>query len=234
MKICPEKPAKLTSTLNRFHDRVEAADMLATRLMEYRGKNPLVLIIPRGAAPMGKVIATKLGGELDVLLVHKLCSPGDPEFAIGAIDEAGWIYLTPYANIAGADPVYLEQEKARQLSAMKARRALYTPLNPPINPLDRIVIVVDDGLATGATMIAALHAVRDKKPGKLICAVPVAAPESLKVVTPLADRVVCLLAPDNFAAIGQFYRTFPQVSDAEVREILGSQGRCMSDARTET
>jgi predicted phosphoribosyltransferase len=169
---------------------------------------------------MGRVLADELGGELDVVLVRKLRSPTSPEFAVGAIDETGWAYVAPYAARAGAGAAYLEQEKRAQIETLRNRRAEYTPARPPIDPKDRIAIVVDDGLATGATMIAALHATRARAPARLVCAVPVAAPDSLDLVRPHCDEVVCLEAPAEFYAVGQFYREFAQVEDEEVVALL--------------
>lgn len=206
-----------------FASRADAARRLAKALTRYRGHNPLVLAIPRGAVEMGRVVADELGGELDVVLVRKLRSPISPEFAVGSIDETGWAYVAPHAASAGADPRYLEQEKEKQLETLRRRRALYTPNRPPIDAKDRIAIVIDDGLATGATMIAALHAARAKQPRLLVCAVPVAAAESLEAVRPYADEMVCLEAPENFYAVAQFYGEFHQVEDEEVVALLGKQ-----------
>lgn len=203
-----------------FADRIAAAGKLAQALSEYRGKNPLVLAIPRGAAPMAKAIAQQLNGEMDVVLVRKLRAPGNPEYAIGSVDESGWVYLTEYAERAGADQEYVQREVAVQLETIRQRRAHYTPQRPPVDPAGRIVIVIDDGLATGSTMIAALHALRNQKPAELICAVPVAPPETLKKLHGKADRIVCLSSPDNFYAVGQFYADFPQVTDDEVIACL--------------
>ncbi|MDD2879295.1 MAG: phosphoribosyltransferase family protein [Rhodoferax sp.] len=204
-----------------FHDRIDAAQRLAERLMPYRGSHPLVLAIPRGALPIGKVIAEKLEGELDVVLVRKLRAPAQPELAVGSVDESGWTYLADYASDYGAGPEYLASEKQLQLQTIRQRRAQYTPIRPAINPTGRTVIVVDDGLATGATMIAALHSLRASKPAKLVCAVPVAPPDTLAKVASLADDVVCLEAPPFFRAVGQFYQYFDQVDDSEVINILG-------------
>lgn len=206
-----------------FESRIDAARRLARALAHHRGRNPLVLAIPRGAVPMGRVLADELEGELDVVLVRKLRSPASAEFAVGSIDESGWAYVAEYAASAGADHAYLEQEKRFQLDVLHKRRAQYTPKRAPIDAKGRIAIVVDDGLATGATMIAALHAARAKQPARLVCAVPVAAPESLELVRTHADEVICLDAPEGFFAVGQFYGEFRQVDDEEVIALLAAE-----------
>jgi predicted phosphoribosyltransferase len=206
-----------------FRDRAEAAERLAERLQAYAGQNPLVLAIPRGAVPMARRIAEALGGEVDVVLVRKIGAPTNPELAVGAVDESGTMYVADFAAKVGASAAYLETEKRAQLAVLRLRRSSYTPVRPPSDPAGRIVIVVDDGLATGATMIAALQALRARRPGRLICAVPVSPPETLRRIEPLADEVVCLEAPEPFMAVGQFYREFPQVEDAEVIAILAGR-----------
>lgn len=208
-----------------FEDRLDAGRRLAQALAAYKGRHSLVLAIPRGAVAMGAEIAKRLGGELDVVLVKKLRAPGSPEFAIGAIDETGWTYVAPHARSSGADEAYLEREKAAQLELLRRRRAQYTPARASADPAGRVAIVVDDGIATGASMIAALHAVRAKQPAKLVCAVPVAPPESLESLRPYADELVCLEAPEDFMAVGQFYRHFEQVEDEEVVALLARHGQ---------
>ena len=208
-----------------FRDRTEAGELLALALTQWSGKNPLVAAIPRGAVPIGKIVADRLGGDLDVVLTRKLGAPGNPEFAVGAVDETGWTYLADYAESAGATREYVAREVAAEMETMRRRRAQYTPARPALDPAGRIVIAVDDGLATGATMIAALHALRAKGPQRLICAVPVASEDALEKVRTRADEVVCLHSPPFFYAVGQFYRHFSQVDDDEVVALLRASGR---------
>ena len=203
-----------------FRDRADAAHALAAALQGWRGSHPLVLAIPRGAVPMGAIIARALEGDLDVVLTRKLGAPGHKEFAIGAVAESGWTRIEDYASRTGADEDYIAHEVEAQMQRMRERRASYTGAAPPIDPAGRIVIVVDDGLATGSTMIVALHATREKHPQRLICAVPVAPPTTVERVAQHCDEVVCLQQPFDFQAVGQFYFNFAQVEDEEVVAAL--------------
>ena len=210
-----------------FQNREEAARRLAEALVRYRSapadpreRRPLILAIPRGGVPMGAIIAEALGGELDVVLVHKLGAPNNPELAIGAVDESGELYLNDEAEILRVGKDYLDRERRAQLQLLRRRRALYTAAHPPIDPAGRIAIVVDDGLATGSSMVAALRSVRGRRPAKLVAATAVAPAQTLEVIKGLADEAVCLEVPEIFYAVGQFFSTFEQVTDEEVIEIL--------------
>jgi predicted phosphoribosyltransferase len=207
-----------------FQNRLEAAELLARKLGALRADRPLVLAIPRGAVPMGRVIADALDGELDVVLVRKLGAPGNPELAVGSVDESGHMYVAEHARAMGISDRYLERERQAQIETMRKRRSEYTPVRAPIDPAGRVVIVVDDGTATGSTMIAALRAVRARHPKKLIAAIGVSPPETLARLRSEADEVACLEAPEFFYAVGQFFADFPQVSDQEVIECLRHPG----------
>lgn len=206
--------------IDRFRDRADAGGQLAAALSSLHGQHPLVLAIPRGGVPIGRIVADRLDGELDVVLVRKIGAPGHAEFAIGAIDESGATQVSPDAALVGADERYIKREAARQLATISVRRELYSPHHTAIDPAGRVVVVVDDGLATGTTMRAALLAVRARRPARLVCAVPVASPHSLAEIADLADDLVYLSAPDDFRAVGQFYLEFPDVEDAQVIRLL--------------
>lgn len=203
-----------------FADRIEAAEILAKRLAHYRGGKPLVLGIPRGAVPMARVIAEALEGDLDVVLVHKLRAPFQPEFAIGSVGESGEVYLGEAVEQYGIPQSYVDEEAKRQLETLRRRRRLYTPGRAPRSAEGRTTIVVDNGVATGWTMIAALRAIKAERPARLVAAMAVAPPSAVAVMEREADEVVCLEKPESFFAVGQFFADFSEVTDEEVREIL--------------
>ena len=202
----------------RFKNREAAAVELAQRLSRYRGGRPLVLGVPRGAVPMARIIADTLGGDLDVVLVRKLRAPGQPEVAIGAVDEAGSVLRGHYFEIASDG--YVRGEVRTQQEILRKRRALYTQAQPAIDPAGRVVIIVDDGIATGSSMLSAIRAIRTHEPARVVVGVGVAPPAALARIQAEADEVVCLHAPAHFYAVGQFYEDFSEVTDDMVVSSL--------------
>jgi putative phosphoribosyl transferase len=200
-----------------FRDRLDAAEQLAERLAHLKGYNLLVLAIPRGGVPMGRYLADALEGELDVVLVRKIRAPGSPEFAIGAVSEDGTMKLDEAASQFPREAVEREAEQQRKL--LKQRRQRYSPIRPPIPPEDRVVVIVDDGSATGATMEAALKTLQGRA-ARLVAAIGVASPSAVARLEAIADEVACLDAPQRFMAVGQFYADFGQVEEEEVMELL--------------
>jgi len=209
-----------------FQDRAEAAWMLVERLRGTTPARPLVLAIPRGGVELGAVLARGLGAELDVVLSRKLRAPHQPELALGAVAEGGTVHLNHFAAaMTDAGDAGIEAERGRQLAEIERRRAVYRAVRPQVDVGGRTVILTDDGIATGATMIAALHTVRAAGAREIIVAVPVASPDRLDAIRPLCDRLVCLLEPPSFWAVGQFYRDFEQVEDERVVELLRDFGQ---------
>jgi predicted phosphoribosyltransferase len=207
----------------RFANREEAAQRLAANLAKYRNCDALVLGIPRGGVVMARTIAAAIGGEVDVVLVHKLGAPAQPEVAIGSVDESGHMYLNDLGRRLEMDDEYIRRECEHQVGELRKKRAMYTPVKEPADPRGRTVIVVDDGLATGATMIAALGSLRQRDPDTLVAATAVSPRETLDDVRALADDVICAHVPDTFFAVGQFFDDFSQVTDDEVLRALRGQ-----------
>lgn len=205
-----------------FRDRLDAASQLSDRLWEFRGYDPLILAIPRGGVPMGKVLADQLQGDLDVVLVRKLPAPGRPEYAIGAIDEVGRRYVTQVAE-RSFSRAHVEKAATEQRALLEKRRDLYSRVRQPADPLGRYVIIVDDGSATGSTMEAALAVTRLREPSLLVAALGAAPPKAIGKLQSVADRVECIATRADFFAVGQFYEQFPQVSDDEVIALLKSR-----------
>ena len=171
---------------------------------------------------MGRIVADQLRADLDVVLVRKLGAPGRPELAIGAVDEEGETLLEDTARLLHVSDRYIEEERMRQLAVLRRRRRLYTPGRAPISPAGRTVIVVDDGVATGATMTAALRATRRRGARRLIAATAVMPLDTFVLLEEEADRVVCLETPEGFEAVGEYFADFEQVSDEEVAATLAA------------
>lgn len=206
-----------------FKDRVDAGRRLAQALQRYKGLDPLVLAIPRGGVIVGKEVAKALEGDLNVVIPRKIGAPGDPEFAIGAVMEDGTTYINEEVVRRWAIPSsYIEEERERQLEIIRKRMERYRKILPPPEVRGRVIILCDDGLATGATAIAALRVLSMKGPRMKVLAVPVAPASKVEelVEEGVADDIVCILKPYLFYAISQFYEDFPQVEDQEVEEIL--------------
>lgn len=200
-----------------YRNRTEAANRLADALSTRQWSDPVVLGIPRGGVPMAKIVADRLQAALDVVLVHKIRAPANPEYAIGSVDESGHVTLSDNGD-SRTDDDAVRQEINDEQAVLAERRRRY---GRPRQPLaDRDVIIVDDGAATGATIEAAIKAVRAANAAGICVALGVAAPEVVASLRGLADEVICPSQPDGFMAVSQAYEAFDQVSDAEVERIL--------------
>jgi predicted phosphoribosyltransferase len=206
-----------------FADRAEAGRRLAAALEKYGRSHPVILALPRGGVPVAAEIAQALGAPLDLLLVRKIGLPWQPELAIGAaVDGADPLIVRNEAIIAHSGVGEAEFQRAcrEEMAEIERRKARYLRGRARAPLAGRVVIVVDDGIATGATMKAALRAIRQRGPSKLVLAVPVAPADALAELRPEVDDLVCLDTPEPFDAIGYFYRDFSQVGDEEVIAIL--------------
>ncbi|SDI77545.1 putative phosphoribosyl transferase [Actinokineospora alba] len=206
----------------RFADRADAGRVLAGRLTHLRAENPLVLGLPRGGVPVAAEVATRLGAEVDVVLVRKVGAPGHPELAVGAVGEGD---VTVHADdvlrdldLAWSD---VAATAAGERAELRRRAELLRAGAAPRDLAGRTVILVDDGVATGSTMAAAVRVVRGMGAARVVVAVPVAPPDVLVRLGKVADEVVCPLTPQRFVAVGYWYEDFNQVQDSEVRAILG-------------
>ncbi len=209
-----------------FRNREEAGRKLAARLKDRSLVNPVVLGIPRGGVAVGAVLARELGAELDVVLSRKLRAPGQPELAVGALSENGELHLNQrICDALQLDDDYLRQEVRAQKQEISRRQKLFRKVRPQASLTGRSVIVTDDGIATGSTMIAALRVLRHHDPHEIIVAVPIVSADRLEEIRPLCDELVCLLKPEHFFAIGQFFRDFSQLADDDVVELLSTQNR---------
>lgn len=204
-----------------FKDRAEAGGELGNRLNQLSLTHPLVLGIPRGGVVTAAAIADVLGAELDIVLSRKIGAPNQSELAIGAVGEDGSVYHDQATQaMVLVSPSYLSREIAHQLEEIARRKEMFRRVRLAASLTGRSVIVADDGIATGSTMLAALQTVRMQKPKELIVAVPVAPPDRLDPIRQHCDRLVCLESPRDFFSVGQFYLSFDQVSDEEVCRLL--------------
>jgi putative phosphoribosyl transferase len=206
----------------RFTDRRAAGIELASKLNRYRGRTDVVVLaLPRGGVPVAFEIAEALAAPLDIFVVRKLGMPGHPEFAIGAIASGGVRVLNDEAIGWYAIPGNAIDAVARQeLAELERREREYRQGRPLLDLHDRVVVLVDDGLATGSTMRAAVQAVRAHRPSRVVVAVPVGAPETCDAFADITDETVCARTPEPFSAVGLWYRDFSQTTDEEVRDLL--------------
>jgi putative phosphoribosyl transferase len=209
--------------------REDAGRQLAGRLAAHRGRDVIVLALPRGGVPVAAEIARALGAPLDLLFVRKIGLPWQPELAYAAVVDGSPPEVVVNEEVARYEPMSeeeLAEATRREVAEIERRRALYMAGRAPLDVTGRHVILVDDGLATGTTARAALHALRRRRPAHLVLAVPVAPSDTMRALEPLVDEVVCLAMPEPFRAIGLHYRDFHQLEDAEVLRILaGVQAR---------
>ena len=206
-----------------FSNRIEAGRRLAAELGRFKDEHPVVLALPRGGVPVGVEIARALNAPLDLVLVRKIGAPFQPELAIGAVVDGSRPETVINREIVEAFEIpesYLSEESARQLAEIERRRQRYLAGRERAEIAGHTAIVVDDGIATGATMLAALHATRRAGPKRLVLAVPVAPPDTIERLRGEVDEVVCLEMPRFFGAIGAFYRDFHQLGDDDVIRLL--------------
>ncbi len=200
-----------------FENRYEAALQLAGKLQEFKNKDGVVLAVPRGGVPIGYTIAKELGLPLEIILSKKIGHPYNPEYAIGSVSLHGAIIDERVTDV----PMdYIQKEADRILSGLKEKFKLFMGDRKPTDLTGKIVIIVDDGIATGNTILATIKSIEKSNPQKIIIAVPVAPPATVSKLSKVADEIVCLLIPENFSGVGQFYYDFSQVSDDEVIELL--------------
>lgn len=207
-----------------FRDRQDAGKQLAEKLMKFRGDNPIILAIPRGGVVVAREIAIALKAELNLIIPRKIGAPYNPELAIGAVTEDGSTILDQdlitYLNVSEK---YIESERQKQINEIKRRIEKYRVKELKLK--GRIVILIDDGIATGSTMLAAIKSVKNQEAKKIVLAVPVAPPETIEKMKKEVDEIICLYTPEFFNAVGSFYQHFEQTTDEEVMGIIGEGGR---------
>ncbi|MES3024237.1 MAG: phosphoribosyltransferase [Pseudomonadota bacterium] len=205
----------------RFKNRIQAGKLLARQLDAYAGHDDaIVLALPRGGVPVGFAMARALALDFDIVLVRKLGMPGHEEYAMGAVGSGGVRVLQPGLAGLGVPAAAVEAATERALRELARRERLYRGARPPPALQGRTVILVDDGLATGATMVAAVHVARRQGPARIVVAVPVGAPDSCEALAADVDELICLSMPAQFQAVGKWYTQFDQTSDEEVQDLL--------------
>lgn len=216
-----------------FIDRQDAGKRLAAALVKTHPQSPVVLALPRGGVPVGFEVATALGAPLDIVVVRKLGAPGEHELGLGAIvdgDHPQSVLNEEIIDELNVSPEYLRAEIQSELNEIRRRQELYRKGRSSINVGGRTAIVVDDGIATGGSIRAALRGVRRMGPKKLVLAVPVAPPDTIEALRSETDDIVCLETPAAFFAIGEFYQDFSQASDQEVMDLLDAAYQRNPDA----
>lgn len=209
-----------------FKDRRHAGELLAQKLKYYRDQQPLILAVPRGGVTVAEPVWRELGGELDLIITRKIGAPDQPELAIGAVTGDGFTMLNDQiVSRLHVSEEYIGKAADQVQSEIKRRLNDYRGNRPFPSVDDRPVILVDDGVATGYTLLAALRSLQKKNPARLILAVPVGPPDTLSILEREVDELVYVEAPSDFAAVGQFYRDFGQVSDDEVKAVLKNAGK---------
>lgn len=204
-----------------FQNRNDAAIKLAKKMRAHSFLDPIVLGIPRGGVVGAAVLAKELNADFDVVLSRKIGAPNQPEFAIGAISESGQVYLNPSIDVSEMDlKDYLETERQKQLAEIERRKKLIRAILPQSAVAGRSVIITDDGIATGSTIIAALQCLRPRNPFKLIVAVPVASPSRLAEVRRWCDETICLHTTELLTSIGEFYVDFNPVEESQMLDII--------------
>jgi putative phosphoribosyl transferase len=204
-----------------FNNRLSAGRALADALEKFKPENPVVLGIPRGGVIVAAEVAAILGCDFDLIIPRKIGAPGNPELAIGAVAGEDMVLINEdLADRLGASKTYLNEEIRRQNEEIRRRRRLYFGDAPPIDLTGRTALVVDDGLATGYTALAAVRAVREARPAKIVLAVPVGPVQTVSDLRKEVDEMICLYTPEPFFAVGQFYAEFAQVTDEEVVDKL--------------
>jgi len=204
-----------------FNDRHQAGEQLAEALEAYRGREPLILAVPRGGITVAAPVWERLGGDLDLIITRKIGAPYQPELAIGAVTGDGFVMINDrLVSRLNVDEAYIKKTAESEKKEIERRLKLYRGDYPLPAPDNRLVILIDDGVATGYTLLAALRSLQEKNPSRLVLAVPVGPPDTFARLAGEVDELVYLEAPAHFAAVGQFYRNFNQVGDSEVISIL--------------